>query len=58
MSKKNIIFICIAVAVIIVVAFAVYFIIKTVNESKTSDDEKIIIEKYDENFNIEKKIHH
>ncbi len=56
MSKKNIIFICIAVAVIIVVAFAVYFIIKTVNESKTSDDEKIIIEKYDENFNIEKII--
>ncbi len=56
MSKRNIIFICVAVAVIIVVAFAVYFIVKPVNDSKNSDNEKIIIEKYDEDFNVEKTV--
>ena len=56
MSKRNIIFICIAVAVIIVVAFAVYFIVKAVNKSEKPDEGKIIIEKYDENFDIEKTI--
>lgn len=56
MSKRNIIFICIAVAVIIVVAFAVYFIVKAVNKSEKPDEGKIVIEKYGENSNIEKRI--
>ena len=56
MSKRNIIFICVAVAVIIVIAFAVYFIAKAVNKPEEPDEGKIVIEKYDENFNIEKTI--
>ncbi len=68
MSKRKIIIICSIVAVIIVVAVAVFFITKAVvnnsnnsgakaqNETKNEDVEKIIIEIYDDDFNVERTI--
>lgn len=56
MSKRNIIFICIAVAVVIVIAFAVYFIVTGTKNNRTENADKITLIKYDENFNVEKTI--
>lgn len=56
MSKRNIIFICIAVAVVIVIAFAVYFIVTSTKNNTTESLDKITLIKYDENFNVEKTI--
>lgn len=57
MSKKNIIFICVAVAVAIILAFVVYFaIIKNVNNNGISNAEKIVITKYNDNFEVEKTV--
>ena len=53
MSKRNIIFICIAVAVVIIIAFTVYFIVASTKDSNT---DKITLIKYDENFDVEKTI--
>ena len=53
MSKRNIIFICVAVAVVIALAFIIFFVVRA-NVNTTG--EKIVIEKYDENFNVEKTI--
>lgn len=56
MSKKNIIYIACAVAVAIIIAFAIYFAI-TANKSKNPEVEsKIIITKYNDNFEIEKTV--
>ena len=54
MDKKAIIYISCLVALIIIIVFAIYF---TVISNKTENlnlDQKIVIEKYDENFEIEK----
>lgn len=56
MSKRNIIFICIAVAVVIIIAFAVYFIVAGTKNNNTENVEKVTLIKYDENFDIEKTI--
>lgn len=58
MSKRNIIFICIAVAVVIIIAFTVYFIVigTGAKNNSTENAEKITLIKYDENFNVEKTI--
>ena len=56
MSKRNIIFICIAVAVVIVITFAVYFIVTGTKNNTTENLDKITLIKYDENFNVEKTI--
>lgn len=58
MSKKTIIYITCAVTITLIIAFAVYFTI-TANKPGNLEVEaetKIIIEKYDENFNIERTI--
>ncbi|MBQ2937474.1 MAG: hypothetical protein IJE05_01100 [Clostridia bacterium] len=46
MSKKNIIFICISVAIIFIIAFVLYFIFN----NKTND--KITLIQYDSDFNV------
>ena len=52
MKKRTIIYIACAVAVALIIAFAIYFSLKANNSNKP----KIIIEKYDTNFNVEKTI--
>ncbi len=58
MNKKTIIYICCAIAIILIIAFATYFIVK--NVSKTEDDnssvEKITITRYDNDSNVDKEI--
>ncbi len=54
MSKRNIIFICVAVAVVIAIALIIYFVVAN-KSNNTSDDTKIIIEKY-ENSELAKTI--
>ena len=62
MSKRNIIFICIAVAVVIIIAFTICFVVIHNNNNKNNSEqniyktEKITITKYDENFEVEKTI--
>ncbi len=56
MNKRNIIFICIAIAAVIVIAFAVYFITTKSNSNNTENANKIVVEKYNENFDVEKTI--
>ena len=51
MKKRTIIYIACAVAVALIIAFAIYFSLKA-----NSNKPKIIIEKYDTNFNVEKTI--
>ena len=55
MSKKTIILIACIVAAILIIAFAVFFITK-VQKTDNSNEEKIIITRYDDNFNILKTI--
>lgn len=54
MSKRNIIFICVAVVVVIAIALIVYFVVAN-QSNKTSDDTKIVLEKY-ENYELAKTI--
>ncbi len=56
MKKRTIIYICCAIAVILIVAFAVYFIAKAANKTEGITEEKIIIEKYNDSFEVEKTI--
>lgn len=56
MSKRNIIFICIAVAVVIVIAFVVYFAVSSNKNDSTENVEKITLTKYNDNFEVEKTI--
>ena len=56
MNKKTIIYIACAVAITLIIAVAIYFIV-TANKSKNSEVEpKIILTKYNENFETEKTI--
>ena len=56
MSKKNIIYIACAVAVVLIIAFAIYFAV-TANKSKKIEDEpKVIVTKYNDNFEVEKTV--
>ena len=56
MNKKTIIYIACVVAVVLIIAFAVYFAV-TANKSGNSNSEtKIVVEKYNENLEIEKTI--
>lgn len=56
MKKRNIIFICIAILVIIAVALTIYFVVRNNKNSNNTATEKIILTKYDNNFEIEKTI--
>lgn len=56
MKKRTIIYIACAVAIALIIAFAVYFAINANKSGNAENEQKIIIEKYDDNFNIEKTI--
>jgi len=49
MNKKNIIFICIAVAIIVIIAFVLYFVFNNKTNDKT---DKITLIQYDSDFNV------
>ena len=56
MKKRTIIYIACIVAVALIIAFAVYF---TINANKTenpNDEQKIVITKYNDNFEVEKTV--
>lgn len=54
MSKRNIIFICIAVAIVIVLALIIYFVVAN-QSNKENSERKIVLEKY-ENYELVKTI--
>lgn len=54
MNKKAIIYISCLIAVVLIVVFAIYFTSTTNKSQNLNSKPKIIIEKYDENFEIEK----
>ena len=56
MNKRTIIYIACAVAIALIIAFAVYFVVKSNNSGNTELEQKIIITKYDDNFEFEKII--
>lgn len=56
MKKKTIIYIVCAVAVSLIIAFAIYFIATANKGGNIEPDAKIIITKYDENFEVEKEV--
>ena len=56
MKKRTIIYIACAVAIALIIAFAVYFAINANKNGKVENEQKIIIEKYDDNFDVEKTI--
>lgn len=55
MNKRTIIYICCAIAVVLVIAFAIYFIV-TANKSENTNEEKITIIQYGEDLNVAKTI--
>ena len=56
MKKRTIIYIACAVAIALIIALAVYFIINTNKSNNIEELQKIIITKYDNNFEVEKTI--
>lgn len=54
MNKRTIIYICCAIAVVLIIAFAIYFVVSA-NKSENTQ-EKITITKYNENFKVDKTI--
>lgn len=54
MNKKAIIYVSCLVALIIIIIFAIYFTVISNKTENSNSDSKIVIEKYDENFEIEK----
>jgi len=56
MKKRTIIYIACIAAIALIIAFAVYFIITSSKSSNTEVGAKLIIEKYDENSNVEKTV--
>lgn len=56
MKKKNIIFIACAITVLLIVAVTVYFVVTNNKSENLNSEQKIIIEKYNENFEVEKTI--
>jgi len=56
MKKRTIIYIACAVAVTLIIAFAAYFIIKANKSETTNVEQKIIITKYNDNFEAEKTV--
>ena len=56
MKKRTIIYIACAVAIALIIAFVVFFVINANKTANLESEQKIIIEKYDDNFEIEKTI--
>jgi len=56
MKRRTIIYIACGVAIALIIAFAVYFAIKSNKSGNTESEHKIVITKYDDNFEIEKTV--
>lgn len=56
MKKRTIIYIACGVAIALIIAFAVYFIVKSNKSNNLNTEQKIVITTYKENFEIEKTI--
>lgn len=56
MKKRTIIYIACAVAIALIIAFVVYFIINANKSRNTEGEQKIIITKYGDDFEIEKTV--
>ena len=56
MKKRTIIYIACGVAIALIIAFAVYFIINSNKSENVENAQKIIITKYNDNFETEKTI--
>jgi hypothetical protein len=56
MNKKTLIYIACAVAVVLITAFTIYFILTSNNPKSLESEPKIIITKYNENFETEKVV--
>jgi len=56
MKKRTIIYIACAVAIAIIIAFAIYFAITTNKSENTGVQQKIVITKYNDNFEAEKTV--
>ena len=54
MKKRTIIYIACGVAIALIIAFAVYFIVKFNKSNNLNTEQKIIITKYNEKFEVEK----
>lgn len=56
MSKKNVIYMICVIVLVLIIAIAVYFATVSNKANKLEVKDKIIIEQYDENFEINKTI--
>lgn len=56
MKKRTIIYISCVVAVALIIAFAVYFIIRANKSENQNVEQKIVIEKFNEDLEVEKTI--
>ena len=56
MSKKTVIYIACAVAVVLIIAIAVYFGATSKKSEVLSQEQKIVITRYDEDFKVDKTI--
>ena len=56
MKKRTIIYIACAVAIAIIIAFAIYIAITTNKSENTGVQQKIVITKYNDNFEAEKTV--
>lgn len=56
MKKRTIIYIACIVAITLIIAFAVYFIINANKSGNTESEQKIIITKYGDNFETQKAV--
>ena len=56
MNKRTIIYIACGIALALIIAFAVYFVVKANKSGNVENEQKIVITKYDDNFEIEKTV--
>ena len=56
MKKRTIIYIACGVAIALTIAFTVYFVINANKSEDKENEQKIVITKYDDNFEIEKTV--
>ena len=56
MKKRTIIYIACTVTIALIIAFAVYFIVKANKSETTKGEQKIVITKFDDDFEAEKTI--
>lgn len=56
MKNKTIIYIACIVAIALTIAFAIYFVVTANKGGNSESKEKIVITKYDENFEVEKEV--